>query len=100
MEKIRSGEITPENVFLSRRDFLKGMGIISAGAVLLASCGVKDSNSENSINSDAEVTDTRKDEIGDTLTSNEDVINYNNYYEFSTDKEEVAKLAKDYLTSP
>jgi sulfoxide reductase catalytic subunit YedY len=40
------------------------------------------------------------DELGDSLTSFEGVTNYNNYYEFTTDKEQVAFLAKDFKTSP
>ncbi len=39
-------------------------------------------------------------ELGDALTSFEAITNYNNYYEFSTDKEAVARLAKDFPTSP
>jgi sulfoxide reductase catalytic subunit YedY len=40
------------------------------------------------------------DELGDALTDFQDVTNYNNYYEFSLDKEEPARLAKDFVTSP
>ena len=40
------------------------------------------------------------DELGDPANTYEQITNYNNYYEFSTDKEEVAKLAKDFPTSP
>jgi sulfoxide reductase catalytic subunit YedY len=34
------------------------------------------------------------------LTPYEAITNYNNYYEFSTDKEAVARLAQDFVTSP
>jgi sulfoxide reductase catalytic subunit YedY len=34
------------------------------------------------------------------LTSFEAITNYNNYYEFSTNKEAVARLAKEFSTSP
>ena len=40
------------------------------------------------------------DELGDPLNSFEDITNYNNYYEFTTDKAKVAELAKGYPTSP
>lgn len=36
---IPSSEITPESLYLSRRDFLKAAGIVSATA-FLAACGV------------------------------------------------------------
>jgi sulfoxide reductase catalytic subunit YedY len=40
------------------------------------------------------------DELGDPLNSYESITNYNNFYEFSTDKEAVAPLAADFQTSP
>jgi sulfoxide reductase catalytic subunit YedY len=40
------------------------------------------------------------DELGDVLTDCEDIINYNNFYEFTTSKETVAGLAKDLRISP
>ncbi len=40
------------------------------------------------------------DELGNPLTSYENVTNYNNYYEFSTNKEAVAGKAEDFPTDP
>jgi sulfoxide reductase catalytic subunit YedY len=40
------------------------------------------------------------DELGDALTSFEDITNYNNYYEFSTNKQAVAVRAEGFQTSP
>ena len=40
------------------------------------------------------------DELGDSLNDYQDIISYNNYYEFTTDKEGVAGLAADFRTSP
>ena len=40
------------------------------------------------------------DELGNPLTSYEAVTNYNNFYEFTTDKELVAKKASGFSTSP
>ncbi len=40
------------------------------------------------------------DELGDELTPCQDIINYNNFYEFTTSKEDVARLARDFRTSP
>jgi len=102
MKKIPSSEITPEHVYLSRREFLKSMGILGASAALLAACGTAPA---------AEVMATvpgttplppssNTDELGDPLNSYEEITNYNNYYEFTVDKERVAKLAEGYPTSP
>jgi len=41
MIEFKSSEITPERQYLSRREFLKGMGIVSASAMVLAACGVQ-----------------------------------------------------------
>ena len=40
------------------------------------------------------------DEIGDSVNTYDQISNYNNYYEFTTNKERVARLAKDFKTSP
>jgi len=104
MKPIRSSEITPEHLYLSRRDFLKGMGIVSASVMMLAACqGSKLSDEASPIpgpGSDALVAGIGVDELGDPLTSFEDVTGYNNFYEFTSDKTEVARLSTDFRTSP
>ena len=40
------------------------------------------------------------DELGDSWTSYESIANYNNFYEFSVNKERVATMAQDFKTSP
>ncbi|MFN2128174.1 MAG: protein-methionine-sulfoxide reductase catalytic subunit MsrP [Anaerolineales bacterium] len=108
MIKIKSSEITPEHLYLSRRDFLKSMGIISGTAALLAACRGQNltetlppSKDENSnVDSIVPSSGSDTDELGDPLNSFEDITNYNNYYEFSTDKAAVAGLAADFPTSP
>lgn len=102
--EIPSSEITPEHVYLSRRQFMTGAAALTA-TTLLAACGGSDSN--QNVGNDAAATPltagsvtVTTDELGDELTSFEDVTNYNNYYEFTTDKERVAVLAEGYPTSP
>lgn len=100
MVKIKSSEITPEHHYLSRRGFLKGMGVISASAMVLAACRGQ-SVSSTDIPATMKVSSTPEG-VGEpeSLTSFEAITNYNNYYEFSTNKEAVARLAKDFSTSP
>jgi sulfoxide reductase catalytic subunit YedY len=43
---------------------------------------------------------TTADELGDPLNSFEEITTYNNYYEFSTNKEAVAPLSKGFPTAP
>ncbi|HEX7974104.1 MAG TPA: protein-methionine-sulfoxide reductase catalytic subunit MsrP [Anaerolineales bacterium] len=93
---VRLSEITPEHVYLSRRDFMKTMGVLGTGA-LLAACGT--STPQATPPPDLH-TGAAADELGDPLTPYESITNYNNYYEFSTDKEGVASLVKGFPTSP
>jgi sulfoxide reductase catalytic subunit YedY len=99
---IRSYEITPKDVYFSRRDFIKAAGVV-AGSVALASCAPAASgNAETTAPVDNPVTISGKttDELGDPLNSFQDITHYNNYYEFSTDKEAVASLAEGFHTKP
>ncbi len=102
---IRSSEITPEHMYLNRRQFLKSMGLIAAGSALLAACGPSAPEptavplDPNGVPVGGEV-NAATDELGDPLTPFESITNYNNYYEFSTNKEAVARLAEGFPTSP
>jgi sulfoxide reductase catalytic subunit YedY len=95
MKKIPSSEITPEQLFLSRRQFMGAAAGLSAAA-LLAACGMPAA----APTSEAQPADARTDELGDPLNSLEQITNYNNYYEFTTDKQGVARLAASFQTSP
>ena len=98
---VRSSEITSEAQYLSRRDFLKAAGIMS-GTALLAACAPNAGQKAAARDSDAPplFTSSNTDELGDELNSFDEITNYNNYYEFSTDKQAVAGLSKDFTTSP
>jgi sulfoxide reductase catalytic subunit YedY len=101
MVKIRSSEITPEHVYLSRRNFLKGMGVLAAGAAVGACSAPSTPTTPATAGADSNLhVGASTDELGDPLTPYEAVTNYNNYYEFSTDKQSVAVLAKGFVTSP
>jgi sulfoxide reductase catalytic subunit YedY len=94
----------PEHLYLSRGQFLK-MGALAAGAVALAACG---GGASTEVAAPAESTgdpnppkaSASTDELGDALTPYDSITNYNNYYEFSMDKEGVAPAAKDLIISP
>ncbi len=100
MIKINPSEITPKETYLSRRDFLKQMGIITAGAALLAACGVPQDETPVSSADPSLPAAEETSALSEELAAHESVINYNNYYEFTTDKERVAALAKDFKSSP
>jgi sulfoxide reductase catalytic subunit YedY len=42
----------------------------------------------------------KEDELGDPANAYDEITNYNNFYEFSTDKQAVARLAEDFTTEP
>lgn len=92
---IKSSEITSYSQYLSRREFLKATGMI-ASSVLLAACAptlTKTVGQESTPSS-------KKDEFGDPANSFEDITHYNNFYEFSTNKEAVYPLSKDFKAHP
>lgn len=106
---VPSSEITPESLYLSRRDFLKAAGIVSTAA-FLAACGVSAPGTPDTgfgsvtptpsvpIPDNAQGQTT--DELGNPLNTFDQITNYNNYYEFSEGKQEVATLSKSFKTSP
>jgi sulfoxide reductase catalytic subunit YedY len=98
--QIPSSEITPKHVYLSRRDFIKAAGVV-AGSMTLAACGISPTPETSSPpNTARPSTAITTDELGDPLNSYEDITSYNNYYEFTTDKQGVAPLAKNFPTNP
>lgn len=101
MEKISPREITPEYFYLNRRQFMLAAGSLAASA-FLASCGVPvPTTPARPVDAGpAPSASKTTDELGDKLTSFDDITHYNNYYEFTTDKEGVAELARDFKTSP
>ena len=98
---VLSSEITPKSQYLSRRDFLKAAGIVT-GTTLLAACAPKVNDQVAGSESDVPTPSSagKTDELGDPANSFDDITNYNNFYEFSTDKQAVAKLAKEFTTEP
>lgn len=94
---VRSSEITSKHVYLSRRDFIKIAGVV-AGSMALAACAPKAVESTAAPALDAGP--PKIDELGNPANTFEDITNYNNYYEFSTNKEAVASLSKDFTTAP
>ena len=100
--QIPSSEITPKHTYLSRREFMKVAGVL-AGSVALTACAASTPTAETSQASTAEEgagLPVEKDELGDPTNSFKDITHYNNYYEFTTDKEGVAVMSTQFKTSP
>jgi sulfoxide reductase catalytic subunit YedY len=114
MIKINPSEITPEHVYISRRKFMVDIGALVASSLVLSACGGVLSSSKgrqapSPTPASAEPSpegsvfpplSASTDELGDNLASFEAISNYTNYYEFTTSKEGVARLARNFKTSP
>jgi sulfoxide reductase catalytic subunit YedY len=100
-EDIGSSEITPKSLYLNRRKFLAGAGLAAAAAA--TGFGAREIVSPSaSALAGNKIEGIQKSPFSTTeaITPYKDVTNYNNYYEFSTDKDGPAKLAKDFHTRP
>ena len=97
---IPSSEITPKSLYLNRRKFLAGTVISGAASVAGMSLGELAEPMTVQANTKVEGIQESSFSTTEKITPLKDVSNYNNYYEFSTDKYEPAKLAKDFKTRP
>ena len=90
-------EVSPQSVYLSRRRFLTGTA--AAGAALLGGGGFLPEVYGQARTKLPGVTKSSYS-TDEKITSFEDVTHYNNFYEFGTDKEQPAELAKNFKTTP
>jgi sulfoxide reductase catalytic subunit YedY len=98
---IPSSEITSKSVYLNRRRFLTGAAV--AGAAAAAGFAFRELGSPSMVSeANAKIDGIQKSAFSTTekQTPYKDVTNYNNFYEFSTDKYEPAGAAKDFKTRP
>jgi methionine sulfoxide reductase catalytic subunit len=97
---LRSCEITPRDLYLNRRKFLAGVGLSAMAAAGLATKELLSPSTE--AHATDKIAGLQKSPFSTTekITPMNDVSHYNNYYEFSTEKEEPAKLAQNFKTRP
>ncbi len=101
-QDIQSSEITPKSVYLNRRKFITGaaaVGAAVAGGLYLRNTGI---GAGDEVEASSTLTGIVKSQYSTTEKPNtfKDITNYNNYYEFSTDKYEPNGLAKNFRTRP
>jgi sulfoxide reductase catalytic subunit YedY len=100
VNKIHPSEITPEHIYLSRRQFMIGIGALAVG-LALGACGPTEPPAGNiTPDTTPPQAGAAADELGNPLTPYDTVTSYNNYYEFSLSKEGVAPAARNFVTSP
>jgi methionine sulfoxide reductase catalytic subunit len=98
---IRSSEITPKDLYLNRRKFLTGAAMAGAAAATGLAVNELFAPSTRAFAGE-KIAGIQKSPFSTTekVTPYNDVTHYNNYYEFSTEKEEPADLAKNFKTRP
>jgi methionine sulfoxide reductase catalytic subunit len=106
---IKASEITDKQVYLNRRLFMKGAALAATTAATgllyrklnpppaLTTVGEKLTDVAKSTSNEAL---DHGFTVNEKLTPLEDITNYNNFYEFSTDKRSVASEAKGFVTKP
>ncbi|HVM91992.1 MAG TPA: protein-methionine-sulfoxide reductase catalytic subunit MsrP [Terriglobales bacterium] len=94
-------EVTPKETYLNRRKFLAGAAL--TGAAALTGVAFREVVDPSLIvRANDKISNLQKSSFSTTEkeTPYKDVTNYNNFYEFSTDKYEPASLAKNFKTRP
>jgi methionine sulfoxide reductase catalytic subunit len=98
---IASSEITPKGLYVNRRRFLAAAGAVGAAA-LGASTLHELFSPSMSAHAGVKIDGVQKSKFStdEKITPYGDVASYNNYYEFSTDKDGPSKLAGNFRTRP
>jgi len=95
---IPSSEITPKAVYINRREFMTGAASVAAALAVTGCDMVKPS--QVALANTKLTTVKSQFSTSETPTPLKDIANYNNFYEFSTDKYGPADLARNFRTSP
>ena len=111
-------EITPEHLYLNRRQFMKTAGLVVGGS-LIAACTPQSVSTPATLPAlpstelpvapplptpgavtQLPATSKAADEYGDPFTPVETATSYNNFYEFTFNKDNVKQAASAFQTSP
>ncbi len=100
-DEMKYSEVTPKKWYMNRRTFIAAAS--AAGVAALGGSSLRQLFSPaEKAQAAAKIDNLKKSPFSTTEkeTPYKDITNYNNYYEFSTDKYEPAGLAKDFKTRP
>jgi sulfoxide reductase catalytic subunit YedY len=98
---IRSSEITSKSTYMDRRKFIAGAA--AAGAALATGLYLGNGGASlETVEASAKLAGIAKSQFSTSEKPNslKDITNYNNYYEFSTDKYDPNGLSKNFRTRP
>ena len=108
-DEFKSSEITDKKTYLNRRWFMRGGALAATTAATgllyrkLNPAPADKTQGEKLVTIVNSATDARASEgftVNEKLTSIEDITNYNNFYEFSTNKQSVATESRGFVTRP
>lgn len=107
--KVLEREITPPHLYLNRRNFIRSTAVV--GSIVTTASMYRWYNPTKMVEANSappielQTSDETEDELFDRgwrvkeeKTSERNILNYNNFYEFTTQKEAVALLAADFKT--
>jgi len=98
--EIRSSDITDKKDYLNRRQFIRKTSQYTLNwASVIGGLSVIHTPPGNAALKLGEIKKGNY-KVDDALTPLKDIIRYNNFYEFGTEKESPARLAKDFITDP
>ncbi len=83
MKILKHSDVTPRNIYLGRREFVKALGIASAASLVSYPVSAEQDYSKKG-----------------KLNTFEEITNYNNFYEFGTSKTDPAEYAHNLTTNP
>ncbi len=97
---IPASEITPEHIYLRRRELMAGAGLFAAAALLPTGLGASEARSPLEAKPATPALAAQGFYTDEKKTPFEDVARYNNFYEFGTDKGDPAKYADALTVDP
>ena len=97
---IPSSEITPESIYIKRREFIQGALLTSAALMGSQAAGASAEQLSKLPHKSVQVNDPGGFYTREALTPYADVKRYNNFYEFGTGKEDPGRYAEALTTDP
>jgi sulfoxide reductase catalytic subunit YedY len=102
-DDIKSSEITDENLYFNRRNFIRG-AILAATTTATGWLYKSLTTYKEQTQATSKIETVTSQSTGllpnDKPNTLEEIANYNNFYEFSTNKQAVASVAKNFVSSP
>lgn len=104
-EDIKASEITEEKTYFSRRNFIRASALAASSVATGFAYRQLFVPEEKTVVNQDKILDLKPSSVplnlnGDEPTDFIDITNYNNFYEFSTSKNGVARAAKNFIARP